>query len=136
MRPECVSYNILGEEDRRASNKKFLKIHENYCDDSSGRSYTSLDWKGPGWYRFQHPAGKILSQSFQGRSNCGTAANGWSNSTLPDTLGESVDIKICFDSSNDDCYWSNKGKVTNCGSYFVYYLDKTPGCSFRYCGSN
>ena len=137
VRPECASYNILGEEDRSARYTP-LVYPDNYFNncDKSGHRDISPDWKGPGWYRFQHPAGKILSQSPPGYAYCGTGFPGWSNSTLPDKPGDSVDIKICFYNVMGNCFESKEGKTTNCGSYYVYYLDNTPHCTLRYCGSN
>ena len=35
-----------------------------------------------------------------------------------------------------DCYTSTEGKMTNCGEYFVYYLENTPWkCELRYCAT-
>ena len=141
-RPECDTYVTLDEADRRIGTyKKFSSASEGYCDSTVTKgATTSPRWKGAGWYRFQHPAGAKLAQSPPGFDYCGTSVTGWSNSTLPDKPGDSVDIKICFDDSKDngnaDCYRSNEGKVTNCGSYFVYYLESAPFCRLRYCGSN
>ena len=132
MRTECNIYNKLAEEDREAN---YASVNY-YCDRSDRIYNVSQDWKGAGWYRFQHPAGILLAQSPPGANHCGTVATGWSNSTLPDKPGDSVDIKICFQWSGNDCYESNEGKVTNCGSYFIYYLDNVPACDNRYCGSN
>ena len=135
MIPQCTRYKIIDEEDRRST----IKGDISYCDSSKSSGDISPNWKGAGWYRFQHPAGNKLAQSPPGSWHCGTVRAGWSNSTLPDNPGDSVDIKICFVSDffgKNDCYRSNRGKVTNCGSYYVYYLENTPHCNERYCGNN
>ncbi len=137
MIPQCSRYNVLGEDNRRSTYSGYKYY---YCD-SSDDSDISPNWKGAGWYRFQHPAGNKLAQSPPAKYNCGTYSTGWSNSTLPDKPGDSVDIKICFDYSidngnADDCWRSNEGKVTNCGSYYVYYLENKFSLCFRYCGNN
>ena len=78
-----------------------------------------------------------MAVSPPGQDRCGAYRSGWSDSALPSKTGESVDIKICFDEgSGRDCAESNEGKVTNCGAYFVYYLENVPTCTARYCASN
>ena len=133
MRPECQDFNILSVNDR----SRFAGMEKSYCD-YYGAGSASPDWKGPGWYRFTSPAGNKLAQSPTGYGKCGAHWTGWSNATLPANAGDSVNIKICFDADVGnaiDCYESNQGKVTNCGSFFVYYLVNVPRCNLRYCGS-
>ena len=80
-----------------------------------------------------------MAVSPPGHDRCGAYRSGWSDSALPSKTGESVDIKICFDmdfGNARNCAESNEGKVTNCGLYFVYYLENVPTCTARYCGSN
>ena len=110
-----------------------------YCDttDTSKYSYAlkSPGWVGPAWYRM--PAGTPrIPESPPGRYHCGTAVTGWLSGVHPTTPGAKSNVKYCFTSSSNDCYYSTQGKVTNCGSYFVYYLENTPGCSYRYCATN
>ena len=133
LEDECINYSILDENARSVRTAK----GEKFCDKIN--YYNRGDWRGTGWYRFKHPAGTRLAQSAPGQDHCGAYRAGWSNSALPDRNGESADIKICFDmdyGSANDCAVSNQGKVTNCGTYFVYYLENTPTCTARYCGSN
>ena len=133
MIPQCTRYKIIDEEDRRST----IKGDISYCDSSKSSGDISPNWKGAGWYRFQHPAGNKLAQSLPGYNHCGTSGGGWSDSTLPDKPGDSGDIKICFYGFlSGVCSYSNEGKVTNCGSYYVYYLENTPRCNSRYCATN
>ena len=56
-----------------------------------------------------------------------------SKGSHPENLAEMKDAKVCFIYSGNDCYWSNSIKILNCGSYFLYELPDTPGCSLGYC---
>ena len=105
--------------------------HENYCDDSD--TYTSPDWKGPGWYRMMSPAGTKMPEVAVPNQKCGTFATGWLNGTHPNLLGETVDRTVCFNWVGNDCNYSSSVKVKNCGGYFLYYLPKVPLCHLRYC---
>ena len=106
-----------------------------YCD-KLDRSNVSPDWAGPAWYRFTMPAGTRIPESSPGKYHCGTLATGWLSGVHPTTPGASTNAKFCFAWGNTDCSYSNQGKVTNCGSYFVYYLENTPNCALRYCATN
>ena len=88
--------------------------------------------------KINHIWGTRLAQFPPGSSRCGGWSAGWSNSRVPGKAGESVDIDICFDSDSgnvNDCRISTRGKMTNCGTYFVYYLDNVPSCRANYCAS-
>ena len=122
---------MLNDASRSVSNEKA----KYYCD-KSDRSNVSPGWVGSAWYRFTMPAGTRIPESSPGQYHCGTSLTGWLSGVHPTTPGASVNVKYCFATSNNDCYWSNQGKVTNCGSYFVYYLENTPACRARYCATN
>ena len=98
----------------------------------------SPGWVGPAWYRFIMPAGTRIPESSPDIWHCGTWHTGWLSGVHPTTPGASNNnAKFCFDKGDSkDCYWSTQGKVTNCGSYFVYYLENTPYCRLRYCATN
>lgn len=128
----CLGYNILNEPDRSVT----YGIDDDYRCDKTGNGRVSPRWKGSGWYRFLPPAGTLLAQASPGSSHCNTAAPGWTNGTLPTVQGSTLDIQVCFDNNSRQCNWHKDARVTNCGAYYVYYLNKTPGCSFRYCGAN
>ena len=82
------------------------------------------------------PAGTRIPESSPGSYHCGTYITGWLSGVHPTTPGASIDAKFCFQWGSNDCYEPTQGKVTNCGSYFVYYLENTPICQARYCASN
>ena len=71
-----------------------------------------------------------------GYYHCGTGGTGWLKGNHPSTPGTTVDAKVCFHWESDECQWSIDVKVTNCNSYFVYYLPATPSCNYRYCATN
>ena len=113
-----------------------------YCDQKAPEKKHHMrgDFRGKGWYRFEYPAGTILSQTPPGKNRCGSCITGWSNSTLPSEPGQRLEIKICWDYSKDngnakDCSYPTKGWATNCGSFYVYYFYETEGCRYRYCAS-
>ena len=106
-----------------------------YCD-KPDISNKSPDWAGPAWYRFTMPAGTRIPESSPGQYHCGTHATGWLSGVHPTSPGASRNVKFCFAYGGNDCNGSTQGKVTNCGSFFVYYLENTPGCRYRYCATN
>ena len=112
-----------------------------YCDNKkeskSSNTLNSPGWVGPAWYRFTMPAGTCIPESYPGIYHCGTVHTGWLSGVHPTSPGASDNAKYCFAwDGNDYCTWSTQGKVTNCGSYFVYYLEDAPGCIFGYCATN
>ena len=104
---------------------------------SSSTYLKSPYWAGPAWYRFTMPAGTRIPESSPGEWHCGTWSTGWLSGVQPTSPGASRDnAKFCFPSGSKDCRFSTQGKVTNCGSYFVYYLENTHSCRMRYCATN
>ena len=75
-------------------------------------------------------------------AHCGTSFPGWVNGYHPQEIGEKKWVDVCFSfEGNEDClyldcycYRSTRVLVTNCGTYYVYYLDQAPDCWARYCG--
>ena len=67
---------------------------------------------------------------------CGTYYPGWPNGGHPTVADGQVTRTVCFNSGYNCCYYSRSIKVRNCGSYYVYYLNGTPTCNARYCGTN
>ena len=66
---------------------------------------------------------------------CGTYYPGWLNGGHPSVADGQVTRTVYF--NNGYCYgYSTSIKVRNCGSYYVYYLNGTPTCNLRYCGTN
>ena len=111
-----------------------------YCDNTDQSELNRIsnvlrspEWVGPAWYKFTMPAGTHIPESSLGTYHCGTRHTGWLSGVHPTTPGARSNVKFCFTKDSDDCYRSTQGKVTNCGSYFVYYLENTPDCRLRYC---
>ena len=99
------------------------------------RETQSKNWQGPSWYRFLPPAGKNLPTSTPEHHNCGSELTGWMNGDYPSTVGETIDISICFEGFYKTCFKVINGKVTHCGEYFVYFLNDVPACPYRYCAN-
>ena len=95
----------------------------------------SPGWVGSAWYRFTMPAGTRIPESSPGEWHCGTSVTGWLSGVHP-TSGAKSKAKFCFHDGKKECAWSTEGYVTNCGSFFVYYLNDAPWCTYRYCTIN
>jgi len=128
-----IEYNVMDSESRHLD---YETDHVKYCDDDELQSTQSPDWSGPGWYRMEYPAGAMIPENTVEPDHCGTSSSGWLNGEHPETLGQTVERKVCFSSAIDDdlCYKEATIQVRNCGSFFLYYLPNTPGCYLRYCG--
>jgi len=96
------------------------------CDQSSFSS-------GPQWVRFVGEGGTQIPTSAVGSNRCGTQATGWYSGEMPNVLDTTTNGTVCFEWSSNTCNWNTKILVTNCGSYYVYRLSASPGCSMRYC---
>ena len=120
---ECSNYKKLNGADRASGLHRgnVLKCDRNDLDVS--------------WYRFMDAAGTRMPTSPVPQHHCGTHAPGWLNGQHPSKDEGAVSRKVCFHWSSRICNWQVNVKVRNCGAYFVYYLPKTPGCWFRYCGN-
>ena len=141
---------MLSDETRSVDNgdgtKEGAKVQGKYFCDHTDKSmldqYSDIlqspGWVGPAWYRFTMPAGTRIPESSPGHLHCGSWATGWLSGVHPTTPGASNNnAKFCFANTNDnDCNRSTQGKVTNCGSYFVYYLENAKYCRDRYCATN
>ena len=118
---ECQNYGSLD-----SANRKITYSSRGYCDNGIG----------PGWFRFEGSAGTRMPTSCPPIHRCGTSAPGWMNGGHPSVADGQVIRTVCFHSYDKCCYWSTNIKVRNCGSYYVYYLNGTPTCALRYCGTN
>ena len=107
------------------------------CDSDlleANSSEENYEWMGSGWYRIAGEAGTMIPETPQGTNTCGTSAPGYMNDVHPTGLYQTEDVQYCFEWNSNDCNWETAGKVTNCGSYYVYYLEDTTQCNTRYCG--
>ena len=67
---------------------------------------------------------------------CGAAYSGWLEGGHPTLAKGEVFSQVCFTKAADCCKKSIKIKVKDCGSYFIYQLQKPPTCDLRYCGTD
>lgn len=88
------------------------------------------------WYRFSNAAGSQMPQTCVPEWRCGTHAPGWLNGQHPTVAQGVVTRDVCYHWVGNCCRWKNSIRVRNCGVFFVYELQKPPGCSMRYCGGN
>ncbi|XP_069122603.1 pancreatic secretory granule membrane major glycoprotein GP2-like [Argopecten irradians] len=85
-----------------------------------------------GWYAFEYYAS--IPTSCPAPYSCGTLLPVWINGTHP-MLGEGpVTRKACVTAGSSSCCSTTIDiGVMNCGAYFMYYLEPTPGCPVAYC---
>ena len=133
---QCTSYNVLSDESRHHSTGPNTPKGTSECD-KVGSSHTSIDWKGPGWYRVTdetHGSTRLASNSeVTIAGKCGAIAPGYLKSTVNPEVGETKDATVCFWARGDKCWRSSYIKVTNCGDFLVYDLPDTQYCNYRYC---
>ena len=67
---------------------------------------------------------------------CGTDRSGWLNGAHPTVEDGEAKRTVCFDHNPTRCQYSTYILVKNCGSYFIYKLQKPRGCPLRYCGKD
>ena len=115
----CFNYNELSDSNRKSSyetpNSPVL------CDDKLPE----------GWYRFVGAAGTKMATTKVDRSHCGTTYPGWLNGVHPTVEEGEESREVCF--TRKSCIYI---RVKNCGSFYIYYILKPPGCKMRYCGSD
>ena len=127
VRSECLNYQILSNETRSVG--YFSASLQ--CDDGLAT----------GWYRFMGKAGTQLPEQpimdpISSPFRCSTHATSWMTKPHPSIWEGKVERAVCFRWGWTRCLGSSiQTFVINCGSYFVYYLQRTPACYYRYCGS-
>ena len=88
------------------------------------------------WHRFVGDAGtKMPTQCVPG-FRCGAALSGWLKDGHPTLANGEVSSAVCFTRGGDCCKKSIDINVKDCGSYFIYKLQKVPACNLRYCGTD
>ena len=132
--PQCSDYKTLNDHSRHYS---WGRVEIKKCD-RTGRSNTSPQWRGAGWYRFTGPAGiKMATKTEVTKKNiCGTHAAGHIDANTHPVLagGQRQDQKVCFYFSSQ-CQWSTTVTIQKCDGFYIYKLPKPFGCAFRYCGA-
>ena len=124
--PQCQSHQLLTSADRINNCSAFPSPV------NSDRNLTQ------GWYRFSGAAGTKMPerQVPAGLYSCGTYGPGWLNGIHPNQTNQTLGLFVCYRWGYTPCQWGNYVWVTNCGSFFVYYLYPTPTTNaLRYCGS-
>ena len=67
---------------------------------------------------------------------CGADFSGWLKGGHPTVADGEVPTEVCFTRQEDCCEKSKTIKVKDCGSYFIYKLQKPPRCASRYCSTD
>ena len=124
VEPECNSYQVISDETRSI----------NYVSSSLLCDYGMQS----GWYRFMGKGGSQLPERPVVNNNspwrCRTHAISWITTAHPRFGEGKVQRTLCYAWSGNNCYYSSYSIfVINCGSYFVYYLQTPPACTYRYC---
>merc|ERR1712228_696724 len=128
-----ISYNKLTDSTRLHN---FYNASGGHCD-KTGRSNTSPDWQGPGWYRVMSPAGSQISEHVRDpehkdiHGDCNTHHGGWMLGGHP-SIEEGIVARTV--GLRWDCNGTDKIqiRVVNCNQFYLYEL-KTTSCSLRYC---
>ena len=92
-----------------------------------------------GWYRFMGAAGAKMPTTHVPVFRCGTAFPGWLDGRHPTVEDGEAPKKVCFSNKESmvpKCKETKNIFVKNCGSYFIYKLDKSANCNMRYCGTD
>ena len=89
-----------------------------------------------GWYRFVGASGTKMPTTRVPAYRCGTVWSGWLNAAHPTVEDGEVRRTVCFSDRSTGCTYSILTFVKNCGSYFIYKLQRTFICNSRYCGTD
>ena len=101
--------------------------------------WTSVDWKGAGWYRITGGAGTKLADFVVAIQRCGTDASGWMSGGHPTVFQGEVTRTVNFNHVKGWTWhghgvkWKIDIRVINCYTHYVYYLKDMPTCSLGYC---
>ncbi|XP_078357489.1 uncharacterized protein LOC144642401 isoform X1 [Oculina patagonica] len=123
--PECSSYSVLSTGDR-SQNYEHKKIQ--------GAKPTCDRWLPKAWYRFTGMAGDRMPDQCVPSYRCGTHAPGWLRGVHPLVSEGVVSRTVCYSWRGKCCSWRSTISVRNCGSFYVYKLQRAPKCKLRYCG--
>nr|XP_058971158.1 uromodulin-like isoform X3 [Pocillopora verrucosa] len=124
----CYNYRNLSDADRKSTYN--TPYGGEKCDDESSSIIFGE------WYRFVGDAGTKMPTQCVPDNRCGAVFSGWLKGGHPTLADGEVSSKVCFTRGGDCCKKSRDIKVKDCGSYFIYKLQKVPGCDLRYCGTD
>ena len=88
------------------------------------------------WYRFVGAAGTKMPTTRVPAYRCGTDWSGWLDGAHPAVEDGEVLRKVCFSDRSTGCMIIRATIVKNCGSYFIYKLQRSPQCNLRYCSTD
>ena len=121
----CYHYQNLSDANRKSSYVTPID-GPSLCDNSLPK----------GWYRFVGAAGTKMPTTRVPMYRCGTDFSGWLDGAHPTLEDSQVCRMVCFSRRTTGCRFSATISVKNCGSYFIYKLQKPPSCPSRYCSKN
>ena len=89
-----------------------------------------------GWYRFAGAAGTKMPTTRVPAYRCGADWSGWLDGSHPAVEDGEVQRTVCFSDRSTGCQYIKEISVKNCGSHFIYKLQKPATCNSRYCGTD
>ena len=89
-----------------------------------------------GWYRFSGAAGTKMPTTRVPAYRCGADWSGWLDGSHPTVEDGEVQRTVCFSDRSTGCQYIKEISVKNCGSHFIYKLQKPATCNSRYCGTD
>ena len=123
----------MSEASRKANIVSFPATCDSFPHHPNSRS---PNWKGPGWYKFDNPAGTQIATSPPRVNTCGANLPGYMTTRFPTEIGQTFSARFCFSWKGNTCAYLTFGKVTKCGEGdFVYQLPNVPACYARYCAA-
>ena len=102
------------------------------CD--SRDSEIANDWSK--WYKITGNAGNALRVNTPPRKRCGGEVQGYLNESHPAPRDGVVNLQLCIQNPSDLCYRQKQIRVVNCGSFYLYQLQKLKNncdLTWRYC---
>ncbi len=121
---QCYSYTTIDDPTRNINQP---------MGNAADQTYFS---SGPQWVRFVGSGGTEIPTSKVPLQRCGTSASGWYSGVMPTAPDTTTSGTVCFTWSSGDCVYNNQIQVTDCGSYYVYYLSAPSTGGMRYCTTN
>ena len=121
----CSSYTTINDPTRNANVSGLYST----CD--TGPLFNTTN--GGSWIRFIGTGGTIIPMTSPGPNHCGGYLPGWSNGSLPTTVGLVANTTICFELNGNPCQYLALTPLVNCGGFYVYFLRPVRFCSGRYC---
>ncbi|KAL8559854.1 hypothetical protein ACOMHN_030190 [Nucella lapillus] len=90
----------------------------------------------PGWYRFRlKNSSAVIPTYCVPYAHCHAWYPTWldlQGQALPPT-GKKIEARACSNSYHSCCEWSSRVIVKNCGSFYVYNLNRLANCPSAYC---